>query len=457
MSLRPLFQGTCFRGSVMPPSRAAGASIFSLALGVLTCVSIAALSANAVAASLSLSEALRLAVAKSPQLASQRALAEGASVSIVAAGALPDPELKIKLENMATTTFERFTFRDYTTGMRYGLSQEFPWADKLTSRTQRAEQDARRESVMIDVQRASVQREVAMAWMARYFAAAAEAKVTAEIAEAELAVEAGNAQYRARTLTQGELIGLQRAVIELKNRRAQIALQVKRAQIAMARFIGADADRPLGDAPDVTRVPRAVAGLIDVNELPEVRSALSREAVAAAEAKLARAEYGPDLMAELSFLNRGEAGDIVAFQPGHALQPQQVYSDLVSLQLETSLPVFGATRQGPRYAAKVKELEAARSSSEEARRKQMADVQEMIAEWEGARARALRIESELIPLAVQKREAALAAYRGGTGTLDAVLETRRGELRARLALVQQEQAAGNAWAWLEYVFPVAEN
>ena len=348
MSSSPLFAWARIRGSITRQSPLLRPPLRGVA--VLTCMLIGA--ANVAAAPLSLAEALRLAVEQSPQLASQRALAEGARVGIVAAGALPDPKFRFKLENVAATTFERFTSRDYITGARVGFSQEFPWADKLTLRTQRAEQDAQRESVMIDVQRAAVQRDVAMAWMARYFAAEAEAKVTAQIAEAELGVATGRAQYRAGRVTQGELIALQRAVIELENRRTQIALQVKRAQIAMTRFIGADADRPLGDAPDVTRVPRAVAGRIDVNELPEVRAALSREAVAAAEANLAHADYGPDLTADFSYLHAGGAGDIVAFQLAHPIEPQQHYSDQISLQLETTLPVFRATRQGPRYAAK---------------------------------------------------------------------------------------------------------
>ena len=42
----------------------------------------------------------------------------------------------------------------------------------------------------------------------------------------------------------------------------------------------------------------------------------------------------------------------------------------------------------------------------------------------------------MLPLAAQRREAALAAYRGGTGTLAAVLEARRAELDATLSLLQ---------------------
>jgi outer membrane protein TolC len=129
---------------------------------------------------------------------------------------------------------------------------------------------------------------------------------------------------------------------------------------------------------------------------------------------------------------------------------------VISLELTVDLPVFASTREGPRHAAKLKELDAARAAREEARRRQLAEVEGMIAEWEGARVQAVRIRDELIPLTVQRREAALAAYRGGTGSLAPVLEARRIELDARLAQIQQEQAAAKAWAWLAFVFPITE-
>ena len=80
----------------------------------------------------------------------------------------------------------------------------------------------------------------------------------------------------------------------------------------------------------------------------------------------------------------------------------------------------------------------------------------MLAEWESARAQAQRMRAELLPLNALRRESALAAYRGGTGTLTAVLEARRAELDATLALLQMEQAAAKAWAWLTFVLPVTE-
>ncbi len=54
---------------------------------------------------------------------------------------------------------------------------------------------------------------------------------------------------------------------------------------------------------------------------------------------------------------------------------------------------------------------------------------------------------------MQRREAALAAYRGGTGALAAVLDARRAELDAELALITQQQAVAKAWAFLNFVVP----
>jgi hypothetical protein len=47
---------------------------------------------------------------------------------------------------------------------------------------------------------------------------------------------------------------------------------VKRAKIALSRYIGVESERPLANAPDVTRVPLAVAHLDD-GRVPGARCA----------------------------------------------------------------------------------------------------------------------------------------------------------------------------------------
>ena len=59
----------------------------------------------------------------------------------------------------------------------------------------------------------------------------------------------------------------------------------------------------------------------------------------------------------------------------------------------------------------------------------------------------------LIPLAAERTRAALAAYRGGGGTLAAVLEARRMEIDTRMERLRLEMETAALWAQLEYLIP----
>jgi len=413
-----------------------------LARTVFALVAALLLTESAAAASppLSLAEALRVAVLKSPQLASQRAMVEAAQEMAGPAGELPDPKLKLGVENVPTEGVDRWSLtRDFMTMSKVGVMQDFPREEKRKLRSQRAENDAQRGAVAVESARLNVQRETASAWLARWFAADTERTIAGQIDEAELVIAATNAAYRAGKAPQGELLAAQSMAIDLRNRATDAAAQSKRARIALARFIGADAERPLGDVPDVARLPFDAATLEDIDAQPDIRLAKAQEAIAATEADLARASKLPDWSAELTYAVRGSP-----------------YSNMVSLMFSIDLPWSQGTRQDREHAAKLKELDAARAMSEDAKRMRAAEVESMLAEWESARAQAERIRDEMLPLAAQRREAALAAYRGGSGPLAAVLDARRAELDARLALIQQQQAAAKAWAWLQFVLPVSE-
>jgi len=389
---------------------------------------------------LSLAEALRVAVEHSPQLASQRAMVDAAREMAGPAGELPDPKLKLGVENVPTNGADSWSLtRDFMTMSKIGVMQEFPREAKRKLRSQRAENDAQRGAVAIEAARLVIQRETASAWLSRWFAADVERAIGSQIGEAELAVTAALAAYRAGKAPQAEVIAAQSMVIELRNRATDAAAQSRRARIGLARYIGADAERPLGDPPDLARMPFDVARLDDVDAQPEVQLARAQEAIAATEVDLARAAKDPDWSAELTYAVRGAP-----------------YSNMVSLMVSIDLPWSPGTRQDREHAAKLRELDAARAMREDTRRMRVAEGGAMIADWESARAQARRISDEMLPLAAQRREAALAAYRGGSGSLVAVLEARRAELDARLALIAQEQAAAKAWAWLQFVFPAME-
>ena len=406
---------------------------------VLAIASAVSPSTDATEPQLSFAETLKIAVATSQQIVSQRAMADAASEMAVSAGELPDPKLKAGVENVPTQGADAWSLtRDFMTMSKIGLMQEFPREEKRRLKTERALRDAERGTVAVEAITLAVERDAAMAWVARHFAEDAERAISIQIAEADLNATTVAAAYRAGRAPQGELIAAQSTVVELRNRATEAAAQSKRARITLARYIGAAAQMPLGDPPDFARLPDQVR-YADVDAQPELRLARAQESIAAANAAVAGAARLPDWSVEVSYAVRGSP-----------------YSNMVSLMFSIDLPWSPGTRQEREHVAKLKELDAARAMREDAQRTRAAEVDSMMTEWESARTQAKRTESELLPLAVQRREAAFAAYRGGTGALSAVLDARRALLDVELALVTQRQAAARAWAWLNFVVPLME-
>ena len=56
-------------------------------------------------------------------------------------------------------------------------------------------------------------------------------------------------------------------------------------------------------------------------------------------------------------------------------------------------------------------------------------------------------------LAAERTRAAMAAYRGGSGALSAVLDARRTEIDTRMDRLRLEMEAAALWAQLEYLIP----
>jgi len=74
-------------------------------------------------------------------------------------------------------------------------------------------------------------------------------------------------------------------------------------------------------------------------------------------------------------------------------------------------------------------------------------------EWQSNRERLAHYDSALIPLSLERTRAAIAAYRGGSGQLTAVLEARRMEIDTRMDRLRLAMETAALWAQLEYLIP----
>ena len=77
----------------------------------------------------------------------------------------------------------------------------------------------------------------------------------------------------------------------------------------------------------------------------------------------------------------------------------------------------------------------------------------MIAEWENNRERRSRYERELLPLAAERTQATLSAYRGAKAGITEVLLARRNEVDLRMQALQLEMDTARLWAQLNFLVP----
>ncbi len=157
-----------------------------------------------------------------------------------------------------------------------------------------------------------------------------------------------------------------------------------------------------------------------------------RQAVARADAELARSNKHTDWSAELMYNQRGSS-----------------YSNMVSFNVSIPLQLDAANRQDRELTARLALAEQAREQQEEAARDATAESASWLAQWRIARERIAQYDATLAPLARERAQAALAAYRGGSGALAAVLEARRAEIETQLERLRIEMDAAALWARLE--------
>jgi outer membrane protein TolC len=405
---------------------------------VLTGAFLSALS-SAAQTPLTLAEAQRRAVERSRQIAAHELGIQASREMAVAAGERPDPMLRLGVDNLPIDGPDRFSLsRDFMTMQRIGVMQELTRSEKLRLRSERFQLEARKGEAEKQNAIAAVQRGTALAWLDRYYAEAMAAIIDEQMKEARLEIEAAESAYRGGRGNQSEVFAAQSALVALEDRASEFRRRAQTASAALARWIDEDARLPLAGKPDIEHVRLHLHDLPrELAQHPEIE-AMSRQAeMAAAEARLAKANRTPDWTVEVMYQQRGSA-----------------YSNMVSVGVSVPLPWDRPHRQDRELAAKLAMADQAAAQRDDTLRAHVAEVRGMLAEWQNGRERRARYDERLIPLARERTQAAVAAYRGGKATLTEVLAARRNEIEVRMQALQLEMDTARIWAQLNYLIPV---
>ena len=387
-------------------------------------------------APLTLAEAQRRAVARSQLLAAQDAAATAAQAMAAAAGQLPDPVLKAGVDNLPINGPDAWSFtQDFMTMRRIGVMQEWTRAEKRELRAARYEREADKAQAEKAAARAALLRDVALAWIDRYYADAAVAILTEQRTEAQLEIDAAEASYRAGRGAQADIFAARASRATLAERESDARRRVAASITMLARWIGSGADMPLAGKPDFAAVPFSRDNLEQqLAHHPQLAVLAEEESLANAEARVARANRDPDWTFEVAYQQRGPS-----------------YSNMVSFGVSVPLPWDRPARQDKEVAAKLALADQARAVREDALRAHVAEVAVAIDEWQNGRERLALYADSILPLARERTSAALAAYRGGKGTLAEVLGARRNELEMQRAALDLERDIARRWAELRFL------
>ena len=390
---------------------------------------------------LTLERAVQAGAAQSRGLAAERAMTQSAREMAVAAGQLPDPVLKLGLNNLPLDGPDRFSItRDFMTMRAIGVMQEFTRADKRSARVVRAQREVQAATIAEQQTLAELQRDTALAWLERSFQQSTREVLQAQQAQAELQVQAAETLYRSGRGMQTEVFMARVQVEQLHDRILQSDRQIAVAQTQLARWIGDAASQPLAPRPAFVTPAwaRTEAGELasHLARHPLIAAAVQQEALAEADTQIARAAKQSDWSAELMLAQRGPA-----------------FSRMLSLNFSVPLQWDPKNRQDRELASRLALLERTRARREDMQRAHEAEVRTMQQERASHDERARRYDAVQLPLAEQRSTAALTAYRSGSGTLPAVLEARRNELELRLERLRIESDIARLWAQLTYLMP----
>ena len=375
-----------------------------LAQAFASCASAALMGAAVAApASLSLTEAQRLAIERSPQMAVYDAAIAAARDLAVAPAQLPEATRQIGITPLPVEDADALSFgRDANPVRRIGVPRELTSPEQREALAERYAREADRAAAQKTATSVDVTRETALAWLECYYVEQMTRIAGEELKAAQDELEGAESMYWAGRLSQAEFYGARSMLVMLEDKSSGLEHRVLAARIALKRWVGDVGDAPLAALPNIDRIRLRSAALEgDLARHPEVALLERQEDLAASDVRLAQANRQSEREIALMRARRGEA----------------------------------------------------RAARDEKLRAKVAETRIMIDEWQHARDRRDRYANELVRLARERTLATLVAYRGGKASLTDVLAARRAESEAQVQSVEMEREAARIWARLDFALP----
>ena len=308
---------------------------------------------------LTLNEALQLSLQRSSLTKAANASVLASRESAAKADQLPDPMLKVGIDNLPVTGSDRYsTTSDFMTMRRVGIEQQWVSSDKRIARSERAQRAVEMEESTYLETIAKVREEAAKAWVNVLYGQRTLALVSAMEKEAAEDLNAMNAAHRGAKANASDVMQAQLTLSQAQDATRKNTQDLKNARLALSRWTGMPAATVADETP---KLNSHVPGL-PIEELEKYHPMLltARRAInlADADSTVATRESNPDWSVEASYSQRGSQ-----------------YSNMVSFGISIPLAVNRAQKQNRDIAEKSALGTKARMQYEEALRELQTEIE----------------------------------------------------------------------------------
>lgn len=385
---------------------------------------------------LTLAEAGDLALAAEPGQQAMQAKAAALNERAVLAAELPDPMLRLGLNNFP---IESGGFR--TEGMTHaavGLRQAFPAGKSRSFRSRQFDLLAAEMNENADARGRNVLAAARRAWLELYYWEQAHEFVSESRPFFDDLVTVTRSLYSVGRKSQQDVLRAELEFSRLEDRLIDIERQRSRARAVLGEWVGLDAARPVAQKlPQWEQLP-PLASLRD--KLPE------HPALRAADAQIAARDAGVDLANERS--KPGWVLDLGYSYREGVLPPGEPRSDFISLGVTIDLPFFRKKSIDSNLSAALQERSAAKSVREQTLRTLQSQLAVEHSRWHELTRRLDLYDGRILSQATLHAEASLLAYQSDSGDFADVMRAHIDDLNTRIDHVRLQVERAQSYAVL---------
>jgi outer membrane protein TolC len=280
---------------------------------------------------------------------------------------------------------------------------------------------------MVEAEQRNLLRQVRATWLELFLAQQSLHTIEESRRFQQRQLAAAEGRYRAAAEMPQVVLKAREGLARLEEREPTARAQIARQQAQLSRWIGDAAYTAL--PPELPTLP-APPSEFDATRHPEWRAAQAMFDAAQLEVAMAREEYKPGMMLDVSYGFR------------RPMPNGTERSDVVTAMMTFDLPVFRAKRQDRRLAEKQAVETGTRFEAEDKRRELEAMYRTARAEYEAAQARVRIFSQTLLPAVRRQTEITVAGFaRDQAEYREATmrrLETELDYMRARIDLAKSQ-------------------